>query len=246
MMRRITLVLLLMGSITMASTPPTPDSLWKRVAKFLGLTAAPNPKGDDDQVIEGNIHLYNVETRQISPLKQGTFRSPIFLPADRTILALNGEKVVKFDFALKENELTIGEVTDVRAVPGIKKLIGVEKDAPDQVLVITDLDNDNCPNVGVLSLADGSVVPVPYADNAEDRDIVTYLRGWEREYDDGTKLLVKLETKKRNGADVAATNAFLKLRDKGLLNVSNCAPGVNCGQPAISSDRKFLLFVRKI
>lgn len=244
-MRRIILVLFLLGSISVASTPPTPESLWKRVAKFLGLTAAPNPKGDEDQVIEGNIHLYNVETRQISPLKQGTFRSPVFLPTDRTILALNGEKIVKFDFTLNENELTIGEVTEVRAVPGIKKLIGVEKDAPDQLLIMTDLDNDNCPNVGVLSLADGSVVNLQYENNSEDKDIVTYLRGWEREYDDGTKLVIKLETKRRNGADVKATNAFLKLRDRDLLNVSNCAPGVNCGQPSISNDRKFLLFIRK-
>lgn len=136
---------------------------------------------------------------------------------------------------------------DLFTVPGIKKLVGIDKETPDQVLVLTDLDNDNCENVGVLALADGIVTNLPYGRGKEDQDLVTHLRNWDREYDDGdTKFEIRASTKKVNGVDVTTTDAWLKLKDKEWVNLSRCPTGVTCGQPSISNDRKFVLFVGKL
>ena len=239
---RLLMLLLFVSSFASASPLKKTESFWNRVLKFLGVSATPsNQKGRDEsvEVIEGDIYIYDVATKSGSALKIGSFRSPIFLASDRQVLALSGDRVVRIDVAN-------GAVTDLFPSRGIKKLIGIEQGAPDQVLVISDLDNDNCPSVGVLKLADGFIDNIPYGNEEEDKTLVSHLRDWTREYDGGKTLLeVKTITKKRNGADVKATDAFLKLPDKDPINVSRC-PTESCGQPSISNDRKSVLFVGKV
>lgn len=240
-MRLVVPLLIVFASSAMALPPQKTQSFWTRVVRFFGVSASPsNQKGEEGAALEGDIHIYDVTTRFGSKLKSGTFRSPIFLPTDKAILALSGDKVVKID-------LETGTATELVTVPGIKKLVGVDKEAPEEVLILSDLDNDNCPNVGVLALADGVVTNVPYGRGNEDQDLVTHLRNWDREYDGGdTKLEVKSSTKKVNGINVTTTDAFLKRKDMPLVNLSRCPSGVACGQPSISNDRKFVVFVGKV
>jgi hypothetical protein len=245
--RHILPLLLLSASFAFAAPPQKTQSFWSRVLKLLGVTATPaNQKGDEDPTTEGDIWLYKVDLRVASPLKQGSFRSPVFLPSGKTVLALSGDKVIKIDIVLDGTQVVAGPSTELFTKPGILKLVAVESDAPDQVLVLTDLDHDNCPGVGVLNLTDGNIAALPHNDSKDDRDLVAYLRRSERAYDDGTKLEVRLGTKTRNGTNLEATEVFFKPKDKDWVNVSRCPAGVNCGQPALSSDRKFVLFIGKV
>ncbi len=234
-------LLLVSVSLTVPPPPQKTQSFWSRVVKFFGVSASPgNQRGDDSEVKDGDIYIYNVTSRIGSAVKQGTFRSPIFLPGDKAILALSGDKVVKIDV---EN----GTSEELFTIPGIKKLVGVDQEAPDQVLILSDVDNDSCPSVGILALTDGKVTSLTHGGGSEDRDLVSHLRNWDREYDGGnTKLEIRLVTKKRNNVELKATDAFLKRKEKDWVNVSRCEAGVNCGQPSISNDRKFVLFIGKV
>ena len=241
----LTLLLLWVSFSTASALPQRTQSFWMRVLKLLGVTAAPaNQKGDEDPVTDGDIWLYKVEQKISFVLKQGNFRSPIFMPGGNAVLALSGEKVVRFDLTINGVEVDASAPAELLTLPGIQKLISVDGDAPDQVLVLTDLDNDNCPGVGVLTLTDRTVSPLQHS-TKDDQDLVTYLKRSEREYDDGTKLEVRIVSKSRTGTPVSATDAFMQLPRKGWINISQCRPGINCGQPTISSDRKFVLFVGK-
>lgn len=247
-LRHTLLPLVLCASFVIASPlPQKTQNFWTRVLKLLGVTATPaNQKGDEDPTSDGDIWLSRVAPKREWALKQGNFRSPIFLPSSQTILALSGDKVVKFDFAINDTEVTATEPATVWTKPGLLKLISVQSDALDQVLVLTDLDNDNCPGVGVLNLTDGNISPLPHNNNSnEDRDLISYLSRSEREYDDGTKLEIRKSKKTRNGAQVDSADVFLQLPTKNFVNVSQCRPGMLCGQPAISIDRKFVVFVGK-
>lgn len=245
--RRHILPLVLCASFVIA--PPLPQktqSFWTRVLKLLGVTATPaNQKGDEDPTTVGDIWLYKAVPKIAAPLKQGNFRSPIFLPAGNAVLALSGDKVVKFDITISGAEVSASALTELLTMPGLLKLVSAQSDAPDQVLVLMDLDNDNCPGVGVLNLTDGTIGPLQHSNSQDDRDLVTYLRRSEREYDDGTKLEVRTMSKTGTGGKVESIDTFLQLPGKNWVNASQCRPGMNCGQPAISSDRKFVLFVGK-
>jgi hypothetical protein len=213
------------------------DSLWSKVLKFFGVSATPgSQKGGDDRLSEGDLWLYTVQTRTGAEFKQGNFRSPIFLPNEQAILALTDDRVVKIP-------LTEGAMTDVASIPGILKLVGAEKETPNEVLVLMDLDRDNCPSVGVLTLVDGKVTVLPHAGTDDDLTLISHLRGWDREYDDQTKLEVRLKSTTTNGARKEWTDVWLKLKNKDAVNVSRC-DGVNCGQPSISADRATVVFVR--
>lgn len=91
-------LLFLSASFALAVPPQKTESFWTRVKKFLGVSANPsNQRGDSEVVNDADIRLYNVTTKIGSTLKQGRFRSPIFLPGDKAILALSGNKIVKIE-----------------------------------------------------------------------------------------------------------------------------------------------------
>jgi len=240
-------LIVLSASFATAALPQKTEGFWAKVLKVLGITATPaNQKGDEDPTVQGDIWVYKVDSKLASPVKQGNFSSPIFLPSGNVVLALSGEKVVKIDVVLEGTQISAGTAAELATIPGIIRLIAVQSDAADQVLILTDMDHDNCPGVAVLNLNDRSVVPLTHTNSKEDGNLIDYLRRSEREYDDGTKLEVRMEIKKKDGKDLQAVNAYLKLPGKDYANISRCPAGVNCGQPSVSNDRKYVLFVGKV
>jgi hypothetical protein len=227
----------LLALMSIAIAAPADEPLWKRALRFLGVSATPgNQRGEEDRVGAGNIHLYNVETKGGGQVKAGSFRSPIFFGDDDNLLALTGEQLVKIT-------LSTGTVAPLCSIPGVKKLVGISSDAADQVLLLRDLDQDNCPSVGILSLANCQVESVPIA-GRDDEASVSYMRGWDREYE-GMKLETRKKTKQVNGREVEWTDVWLMPKNKDSINISRC-DGTNCGQPAISKDGKFVVFVRAL
>lgn len=239
MIRVFTLLLSIALVVPIAVSQKKTQSFWDRVVKFLGVSSTPGGMKDGlpDRIGNGDIWIYNVETRVGVELKSGNFRSPIFLSDNQTVLALMEERVVSFP-------VSGGPITDVATVPGIQKLVGVEDDTPGQVLILSDLDRDNCPVVGVLTLSSATVTNLPNGGLEDDLKLVSHLRSWDREYDGGdTRFEVKIKTK-QNGTVKEWTDVMLRQKNKGEVNVSRCPAGVNCGQPAISPDRGSVVFVR--
>lgn len=218
---------------------------WDKVWKILGVTATSgSQKGpiedliptrfgaDTFAIFDGDLWIYRVPTKGNVELRVGNFRSPVFLPNEqKALLALSGERVVKIP-------LDDGPVTEIATVEGIQKLIEVPTDAPGQVLILMDADRDNCPSVAILSLTDGAVTFVPHEGREDDLKLLQYLRGWERTYADKARLEIKTKTK--NGREY--TDVILRVNDKET-NVSKCE-GVNCSQPALSSDRTAVVYVK--
>ena len=235
-----TLSIFLLTAFTTASAFDEP--LWRRVLRFLGAgSTSESQKGAKERAlagnnVAGNIHLYNVETKVGSLVKAGSFRSPIFLADNDSLLALSGEQIVKI-------VISTGEMSQLRTVPGVQKLDGIAADSPDHVLLLRDLDGDNCPAVAVVTLSSCQLEVLPYA-GEDDLTALAYLKDWNRQYDSGdTRLEIKPKTKTLNGNTVEWTDVWLKLKNKDSVNVSRC-DGSNCGQPAVSADRKFVLFIR--
>jgi hypothetical protein len=301
MIRVLTLLLIIALTAPAALPQKKTPSFWDRVVKFLGVSSTPGSmKGEPDRIGEGDLWIYNVQTKVGAQLRAGNFRSPIFI-SGTVILAISGDRVVRIPVAG-------GPVTEVASVPGIQKLIGVESMTPspatptasatatptpavetptpavaaptpavatptppvetptpavaaptpavatptpspesappDEVLILSDLDRDNCPSVGVLNLSTGSVTPVPNGGLEDDLKMISHLRSWDREYDNGdTSFEIKLKSR-QNGTRREWTDVVLKQKNKEDVSVSRCPVGINCGQPAISPSRGSVVFVR--
>src|SRR6476660_449282 len=108
-------LIFLSASFTLALPPQKTQSFWTKVLKFLGVSSTPgNQKGDDEVISDGDINIYKVDTRLVLSLKQGAFRSPIFLPSDRAILALSGDKVVRIELITESpTEISAGALTEL-------------------------------------------------------------------------------------------------------------------------------------
>src|SRR5881394_2459160 len=83
-------LIVLSASFATAALPQKTEGFWAKVLKVLGITATPaNQKGDEDPTVQGDIWVYKVDSKLASPVKQGNFSSPIFLPSGNVVLALS-------------------------------------------------------------------------------------------------------------------------------------------------------------
>jgi hypothetical protein len=178
------------------------------------------------------VDLTNNSRRALT--RESDFRSPIFLLGDQKVIALKGEDVVQID-------LTRIEMQKLFTAKGVTKLVGPNLDDPNKVLVLSDSQNQ--PSVELLSLSSGEMARITY-DPAlrEDRRTIVHLQGWERVYGDA-KVYVKSETKSGVAGPIEWTDVYLKRGGAEPVNVSNC-DGSNCGQPALSQNKKFIIYIK--
>jgi len=78
---------------------------------------------------------------------------------------------------VNDSEVTSTALTELLTLPAIIKLVSVQSGTPDEVLVLSALDYDNCPGVGVLNLSNGTVTPLQQSNSREDKDLVTKCEG---------------------------------------------------------------------
>lgn len=237
------ITLFLAGSLCVAIEPPQASSFWKRVLNFFGVSSSPGrQRGPGDELKDGKIMIYDVQTAATrSRTSEGGYRSPIFATDDANIFAIKGERIVRI-------ALTGGTPPEeLFEVKGILKLVDVNINNPTEVLILTDAEHDNCPSVGVLSLTNGAVSYEMYTTD-DDKKMVNHLQSWKREYDDGnTKFDIKLESKHVDSRDVEWTNVLFKQKDHEWINITRCdVPGISCGHPSISKNRKLIVFIQAI
>jgi hypothetical protein len=221
-----------------ASNQKPPTSFTERLLKFLGIADSPGTlKGPRDEVTSGEIWLADLQARSTRALTSSAgYRSPIFLAGNKDILALRGLEVVRVPRAG-------GETKKLYSVDGILKLVGASSEDAETVLILLRGGADGHPRVGLLTVRTGSVTPTPYdAASSRDLQVVEDLEGWSRTYGD-RHIYTHRESKQALSGTVEWSDVFLQVDSQRPLDVSQC-DGVNCGQPSLSADGRWLVFVK--
>ena len=221
-------------------TAPRPtETFWQKTLRILGISVTPSAlKGDDDSLI-GDVWLVDLQTK--SPLRLtrvGGYRSPLVLSDEQTALALKGETIY-------EIPLDGGAAKDRFTIKGIVKLAAVEVETRKHVLLLRE-DEARQMVVELLSLADGKRTAWPYDPaSKEDKQMLAYLRSWERSYDSGRFTLYTQSESKTAPDDSRIEWHDVYLKKAGLepVNLSRCEP-VNCGQPALSPNARYVVYIK--
>jgi hypothetical protein len=219
--------------------PPPKESLWTRIARIAGLTATPSTqKGPGDEISHGDIWVVDLaQNTRLQLTHDGGYRSPVFLAGDREVLALQGDDVVLIPVAG-------GEPRKISGVKGATKLVGVDLDEPNKVLILTKDENQRTA-LKFLSLKNAQMTAVPFDEESkEDRRMIVHIRNWERVYGD-TRVYVKNETKNGLAGPLEWTDVYLSQGDGVLINISKC-DGVNCGQPSLAQSKKVVVYVKAV
>ena len=123
---------------------------------------------------------------------------------------------------------------------GVIKLVGVDGSNANALIVLTD--RGSAP-LSELSLSDGKIVALaPDANTGAEQMLLTQIRGEDRTYGNA-KLYLHTETKRGISREIEWTDVYLRRGSQPSTNVSAC-DGVNCMQPALSSDGRRVAFVK--
>ena len=213
------------------------ETFWHKVLRVSGIGASPSTlKGPGDEVVHGQIWIADIGTHKVRKLTSGGgFCSPVFMKGGNDILALKDAKVVRVS-------LSDGRVTSLYAAAGITKLVGLNMDDPDKVLVIVR-GSASRPDVAFLYVSSGKLDPLSYDRSSDDdRHMVEHLSAWDRDYG-GTSVYINQQNKSGMSGTLSWTDVFLKSGSNAPIDVSKC-DGVNCGQPSLSPDGKLVAYVR--
>lgn len=231
--------LLFFACVTLLSYPPpaSAESLWKKLLRITGISATPSQQKapGDEMEAGGEIWIAQVKSGTLRKLSDASgFRSPIFAPNDRAVLALK-------EGALWQLSLETGAARKLRPSAGLTKLIGIDRDDSDKVLVLIEHGSTTGP--AFFSLASGAISEISYdANSPDDRKLLRHLKGWERVYGE-TKVYPQAQTRDGVAGTVEWQDVFLKKDDGPPVNISRC-DGTSCGQPSLSSDGEKVVFIR--
>jgi hypothetical protein len=220
--------------------PPKTETFWQKVLRVAGISATPSAMKGNEGALAGDLWIFDLNTnvgRSIT--RDGGYRSPIFLAGEKKLLAIKGEDLV-------EVAIDGVETKKLHAIKGIVKLVGVNADDRDQVLVLSK-DERQRPSVELLSLKDGRRSTLKFnVDSEEDGKMLEHLRGWERVYDGGRIVIyTKTETNEGlAGSKIEWSDVYLKKGNQEPVNVSNC-DGANCGQPSLSSNALYVVYIKE-
>lgn len=221
-----------------APRPKTQTSFTEKLLKFLGISDSPGTlKGPGDEVVSGELWLADLQAGTTRALNSGGgYRSPIFLVGSKDVLALRGADVTRVPAAG-------GDGKKLYSIDGAWKLVGASSDNPPTALILLRSGADAHPRVSVLMVSTGAVTPVSY-DPASNQDLqmLENLEGWSRTYGD-KRCYVQKQSKKAFSGPVEWTDVFLQVDSHSPSNVSQC-DGINCGQPSLSADGHWLVYVK--
>jgi hypothetical protein len=218
--------------------PKTQTSFTEKLLKFLGISDSPGTlKGPGDEVVSGELWLADLQAGTTRALTSAAgYRSPIFLSGSKDVLTLRGADVIRIPAAGEEGK-------KLYSVDGAWKLVAASSEAPATVLILLRGGADAHPRVALLTVSTGAITPLPYnLSSDQDLQMLENLEGWSRIYGD-TRISVQKQSKKVFSGHVEWTDVFLQVNAHSPSNVSQC-DGVNCGQPSLSPDAHWLVYVR--
>jgi|RhiMetdeSRZDD1v2_1073273.scaffolds.fasta_scaffold27279_5 hypothetical protein len=211
-------------------------SFWDTVLRITGISATPSQqKGPDDELEAGDIWVADLaHNTRLRVTRDGGYRSPVFMPGDDSLLALQGGQLVRLPVAG-------GSSQTLATIKGVVKLVGFHRKDADKVLLL--MEDSGRFTVGLLSLTSGQVTPVPY-DERSDKDLLmlSHIKGWERTYG-VTKVYVKSESQLGLASPVEWSDVYIQQGSKDPVNLSKC-DGVSCNQPSLSHSGQQVAFVK--
>ncbi len=220
-----------------AAPAPRKESLRHRLLRFSGIADNPSTLKGPNQDASGQIWLAELGSQRTRGLtRAGGYRSPVFTAGGNSVVALKAGDIVR---------LPVGGGAPERlyTIKRISKLVGFNRDAPDQLLVVTE-DPVGKPGIGWLSVKTGRIVPIPYdAASSEDQRMLEHLRGWDRAYGATRVYVDNVSKQSLAGRPVERTGVFLKTDGGKPINVSQCED-VDCGQPSLSPDGRLVVFIK--
>lgn len=213
------------------------EGLLHRLMRVLGMSSAPaQMRGADSPASAGQIWIAEL-AGQASPralTAAGGYRSPVFDAAGSTVLALSGKRVVRI-------AADSGKSTEEWNAPGIQRLVGVDGQQPDEVLVVRE---DRSAPLGMLSLTTHKVTPLPAPDRADKQQVeaVAAAAGQTRIY--GSVRLF-LQTKSRVAMEGKRVwqDVYVQEGSQAPRSISRCQD-VTCDQPSLSPNGKQVVYVR--
>jgi hypothetical protein len=203
-------------------------SLVEVVLDFLGVTANPDTFRGTTGMTSGDIWVADLEKGVRRPLTEnGGYRSPVFVEGDQQITALRGSELVRIP---RDG----GEAEVVGTLPGVTKLVGVNRKDPQELLFLAADENGRI-LIERFSLQTHRSTPVPYDPKKDDR-MLQHLISWERVYKgiDNGQIHIYVHQ-----ADI-----YLERGENEPRNVSR-AGGVPCSQPSLSQDGRFVTYVKQ-
>jgi Tol biopolymer transport system component len=207
-----------------------------RVLRFLGVTASPGQmKGDAGPGGAGQIFVADLaQGTQRALTNRGQYQWPIFSLDGKAIHALDN------DGGVVTLSVDTGKVLRRQKVAGLKKLVGVDRERPDELLV---LRQDPAAPVALLTVATGKVTPLPFdPQDEEQRRILSHLENEERVYG-STRIFVRTESKSAMEGTREWEEIYLQVAGAPPHAISNCA-GRNCREPALSADGQRAAYIR--
>jgi hypothetical protein len=213
------------------------DGLLNKLLRITGISATPSQQKAPGEEIEagGEIWISNVKAGTLHRLShENGFRSPIFSPKDQSVLAVKAD-------VLWRVSLQTGDASKMHQVAGLTKLVGIDRQDSDKVLVLIKRGSTTVP--ALMLLATGAITEISYdANSPNDRRLLNHLKGWERVYGDIT-VYPRAQTRESQTGTVEWQDVFLKRDDAAPINVSQC-DGATCGQPSLSGDGTKVVFIR--
>jgi hypothetical protein len=220
-------------SATIPLPQPTAPITWDRLSRVFGLAAAPEHMRAGETVenqlsVRGNVVVVTRATRQMEAYTgTGDLRSPLFMPDETDLLALQDHWLVRIQTAQGS------EPVEVVPLPNVVKLIGFDADQTAELVFLAQEDSAVCLKRVNLSSKRIEKLAADLSDAQW-----AHLLGESRVVG-AVRVFVEPE------GDGARTWCSIYLQDRGgppTILFGKTPPGGR--QPAISFDGKFVAFVR--
>ena len=236
----------LQGTPTPSPSPKPMETWWQRVLRISGISANPGVQRSPGSsgVSAGDIYVKSLVRQGGVRLATGSYRSPIFIAKDQSILALTGDAIVLMAVSGAVEHSTPNTA-------GITKLVGISQDDEDKILVVNRVGEENF--LGLLSLANNSLTTIPFeTKTTQGKNMFAQIVGWDRVYCN-TEVYVETLCEKderdeckrdRNNQVKSWTDVMVKRAYKSALNVSNCRE-LSCGQPSLSLDGESVVYIKE-
>ena len=207
------------------------DWLLKGLVDFFGISRSVSQlRSSSGDTVAGEIWLVPAAGGAKTRLtREGGYRSPVFLPDGKALLALGDDALVRID-------IPGGSVTELAKVPGVTRLVGVSRERPDEVAVVAV--SDGKPRVEIFERGSARRRIVRH-DPQDERDglMLAYAEGDEREYGS-----VRVYTEKQSTSIRQWTDVFIQSGGGPAVDLTN-GNGLSSRQPALSHDGSLVAYV---